>query len=148
MKTSSRLIPVLDKARENEQAAAGVLADAATRQEGAGQKLAELEAYRNEYAEGLRYKTDAGLNALQMRDYQAFLGRLDEAIRQQRQILEGLQAEAEQARQGWLQEKRHLSALVKLNDKHRQREYADDERREQAETNEHALRRWQRAPGG
>ena len=147
MKPSTRLRPVIDQAREREQAAARLLAEVLTRLGQATDKLTELENYRNEYVEGLHYKTQSGLNALQMKDYQVFLGRLDMAIRQQQQVLAGLEQEAGHARENWLSEKQRLGALDKLSDRHRQQELVDSERREQAETNEHALRRWRRAPG-
>lgn len=147
MKPSKRLRPIIDKARESEQNAARALAEATDRLDGARKKLAELEMYRQEYIDGLHYKTSAGLNAMQMKDYQAFLGRLDEAIGQQQQVQAGLEREADQARAGWMQEKQRLGALDKLNDRHVGRERANDERIEQAESNEHALRRWRRVPG-
>jgi flagellar FliJ protein len=147
MKSSQRLDPIIDKARKNEEVAARALAEARNRHEGAQQKLAELETYRTEYVEGLHYKSRAGLNAMQMKDYQAFLGRLDEAIRQQQQVLASFEQEAAQVRERWLQEKQRLSALGKLGDRHRQRERLDSDRLEQLETNEHALQRWRRVPG-
>jgi len=147
MKPSKRLRPIVDMARESEQLAARGLTEARNSVTAAEQKLAELEAYRNEYIEGLQYKTDAGLNALQMKDYQVFLGRLDAAIRQQQQVLAGLKAEAGHARQGWLQEKQRLSALDKLSDRHINRERLASERIEQAESNEHAMRQWRRVNG-
>ena len=147
MKSSTRLRPVIEQAREREQAAARLLAEALGHLDHAVAKLAELEAYRKEYIEGLHYKTQAGLNALQMQDYHVFLGRLDSAIRQQQQVLEGLEQQAGQARQKWLREKQRLGALDKLSDRHRQQEQVEHERREQAEANEHALRQWRRAPG-
>jgi flagellar FliJ protein len=147
MKSSQRLGPVIDKARKSEEVVARELAETGNRQEGAQQKLAELEAYRTEYVEGLRYKSRAGLNAMQMKDYQAFLCRLDEAIRQQQQVLASLEQEVAQVRERWMQAKQRLSALGKLGDRHRHREQVDSDRLEQLETNEHALRRWRRVPG-
>jgi len=87
MKPSRRLGPVIDKARESEQAAARALGEAHTRVDGAAQKLAELETYRSEYIEGLQHKTRNGLNAMQMKDYRVFLGRLDEARRAKEPLL-------------------------------------------------------------
>ena len=147
MKSSQRLEPITDKARKSEELAARALAEARNRQEGAQQKLAELETYRTEYVEGLHYKSQSGLNAMQMKDYQAFLGRLDKAIRQQRQVLARFEQEAAQVRERWMQAKQRLSALGKLGDRQRQREQINTDRLEQLETNEHALRRWRRAPG-
>lgn len=147
MKSSTRLGPILELARESEQSAARALATARERAVAAAEKLKELETYRDEYAEGLRYKTEAGLNAMQMQDYQAFLARLDAAIRQQQQIVAGLEGDTSHARQVWQDEKQRLSALDKLSDRHLRREQADSDRREQAECNEHALRHWRRTPG-
>ena len=147
MKSSTRLRPVIDQARESEQAAARLLAEVLGRLDQATEKLVELENYRNEYLQGLHYKTQAGLNSLQMQDYQVFLGRLDTAIRQQQQVQLGLEQEAGDARQNWLREKQRLGALDKLSDRHRQQEQAEHERHEQTEANEHALRHWRRISG-
>ena len=147
MKSSTRLGPVLEHAREKEQSAARELATVRERTIAAAGKLKELETYRDEYAEGLRNKTEDGLNAMQMRDYQAFLARLDAAIRLQQRVVAGLEDDAGRAQQAWQEEKQRLSALDKLSDRHLRREQADSERREQAESNEHALRHWRRSPG-
>lgn len=145
MKPSTRLRPVVAMARESEQTAARALAEASSRVAAAEQKLLELAAYRDEYLDGLRYKTQAGLGAMQMQDYQVFLGRLDEAIHQQRLVLDSLQVDADHARATWMQEKQRLGALDKLTDRHLRKEQEDCDRHEQAETNEHALRNWRRA---
>lgn len=146
-KQSKRLRPVVKKARDNEQAAARALVEARSCVASAERKLAELEAYRDEYLEGLRYKTRTGLNALQMKDYRVFLGRLDEAIQQQHQVLAGLAHAVGEAQQVWLVSKQRLSALDKLADRHLRQEQLDADRREQAESNEQALRNWRRVPG-
>ena len=147
MKQSERLRPVVEMARESEQAAARELAEARSGVASAEQKLAELEAYRDEYLEGLRYKTRTGLNAMQMKDYRVFLGRLDDAIQQQVKVLAGQVAAAGEVLQAWQGEKQRFDALDKLADRHLCRDHMDSDRREQAESNEQALRNWRRVPG-
>ena len=144
---SERLRPVVKMARESEQTAARELGEARSCVASAEQKLAELEAYRDEYLEGLRYKTQTGLNAMQMKDYRVFLGRLNEAIQQQGMVLAGLAGTAGVAQQTWQSEKQRLDALDKLTDRQLRQERVDTDRREQAESNEQALRNWRRVPG-
>lgn len=146
MKQLKRLGPVIKMARDSEQVATRELASARSCVAKAEQKIAELRAYREEYLEGMHYKTQTGLNAMQMKDYRVFLGRLDAAIRQQAEILRGLISDAGKAEQTWLAEKQRLAALDKLADRHMRREQQDSNCREQAESNEHALRNWRRAP--
>jgi flagellar FliJ protein len=61
----------------------------------ANNRLQELLSYREEYQRGYRERVGVGLGALRMRDYQAFLARLDQAICQQQDILVHTRAEME-----------------------------------------------------
>ena len=50
-------------------------------------KLDELEAYRAAYVRDFTRRAEAGMNGAGAREYQVFLSRLDEALRQQAQLL-------------------------------------------------------------
>ena len=52
------------------------------------EKLAALERYRKEYEDGFAARAGAGLGVAAMRDFQAFLARLGDALEQQRQVVE------------------------------------------------------------
>jgi len=147
MKNTRRLQPVIKMAQEKEQVAARELAAALSALAAAEEKLAELVSYREEYHQGLQFKSRNGLHAMQMKDFQVFLGRLDAAIQQQQQVLVELQAGIEKSRQTWQQKKRRLSALDKLTLRQQRQEQQDEARREQGESNEHALRGWRQEVG-
>ena len=49
------------------------------------ERLGELERYRHEYAAG--HRTGDEVSAVRWADFQAFLGRLDEAVKTQRQVI-------------------------------------------------------------
>src|SRR6185312_14056214 len=61
-------------------------------------KLAELEKYRAGYLRDFSSKAGGGMSAASARDYQVFLARLDEALRQQAQIV--ARAKAQRAGSG------------------------------------------------
>lgn len=61
----------------------------------ANTRLQELLTYREEYMRGYLGRVGAGIGASRMRDYQAFLARLDQAICQQQDILVQARAEME-----------------------------------------------------
>jgi flagellar FliJ protein len=134
--------PALDIARERLHTAALKLADVQFRHEQKRQKLRELEGYRDEYMQGLLRKSRDGLGVSQMKDYNLFLGRLNQAIRQQSHMLEGVRLEMEQCLQQWRQEQVRANALDKVVERKVQAERREADRQEQLECNEHARRRW------
>jgi flagellar FliJ protein len=142
MKPSQRIQPALDLAQEHLRTAALKLADVQTRYAQKMQKLRELESYRDEYSQGLLRKGRDGMHVVQMQDYNRFLDRLNQAIRQQRQHIEGMRSEMEQCAQQWRQEQVRVNALDKVVERKVQAERCEVDRQEQRECNEHAQRRW------
>jgi flagellar FliJ protein len=64
-------------------------------------KLAELEQYRAGYLRDFSSKAGGGLSAASARDYQVFLARLDEALKQQAQIVARAKAQRDIERRNW-----------------------------------------------
>src|SRR5688572_22044215 len=64
-------------------------------------KLAELESYQAGYARDFVSRAGAGIGAVGLRDYQTFLARLTEAVRQQTQLLTRARAERDAERLNW-----------------------------------------------
>jgi len=64
-------------------------------------KLAELEKYRAGYLRDFSSKAAGGMSAASARDYQVFLARLDEALRQQAQIVARAKAQRDIERRNW-----------------------------------------------
>ena len=70
-------------------------------------QLSELESYRRSYREELSRRS-AGAGAEELQELQAFLARLDQAVRQQTDALTRARAESEAERRFWSD--RHWSA--------------------------------------
>ena len=64
-------------------------------------RLAELQRYRDDYLTSLGQRAAGGMDAIALRDYQAFLARIGEAIRQQVQLVSRADLECEYERNRW-----------------------------------------------
>lgn len=142
MRPSQRMQPALELARERLRTAALKLADVQFRFDQKQQKLRELESYRDEYMQGLLRKSRDGLHVVQMKDYNLFLDRLNQAISQQHRMLEGVRMEMEQCARQWREEQIRVNALDKVIERKVHVERREAERQEQLECNEHARLRW------
>jgi flagellar FliJ protein len=138
---------VADSAREIMQEAAARLAAARNRLEQKQQKLRELEHYRDEYLQALLHKSRQGMNVVQIRDYNTFLERLNEAIRQQHDIIDSLRREVERCLQQWRAAQTRCSTLDQVVAGKRQAERQTEARALQKEENEFATRSWRRGAG-
>jgi flagellar FliJ protein len=124
---------VAQRKRLDERVAAAQL-----RAQEAAQRLAELRRYRDEYASGFEGRAAAGIGGAGLRDYQAFLARLDEAVRQQQQIWMRAEAELEFERQRWRDAAVQVRAVEAVGERWRADENREAARREQGESDEHA----------
>lgn len=68
-----------------EQASARDLSASASSHRSNTEQLDQLLQYREEYEATLRVKYERGVSAAEMQDYRAFLGKLDQAIEEQRE---------------------------------------------------------------
>src|SRR5690606_29676231 len=74
-------------------------------------KLAELERYKAEYEQGFAQRAERGIGATELRDYQAFLAKLAEAIKQQQGLVNRARAEHEAERLKWQEALKRSKAL-------------------------------------
>jgi flagellar FliJ protein len=74
-------------------------------------KLQELTRYRGEYEQQLTIRAGSGIGVTELRDYQAFLARLTEAMRQQLSVVHRLRADCEAERLRWQDAARRAKAL-------------------------------------
>jgi len=138
---STRMEPVRRVADQRAQAAAKRLAERREALEQERERLEQLRAFRREYEQKLAFAGQNGIDAYRLRDYNAFLGRIDQAIAQQREQLGKIEAEAEQLREHWLAEWGNAKALEQLVERYRARERRDAEAREQRQNDEIASQR-------
>jgi flagellar protein FliJ len=114
---------------------------AAQRSLGAAEtRLQELQRYHADYLNGFQRSAKAGGNALALRDFQQFLGRLEEAIRQQEQIV----AQARQSVVGsttqWQSAARRVKAVDSVVGKWQGEERRRENQLEQKDIDERAQR--------
>jgi flagellar FliJ protein len=99
----------------------------------------ELHRYRDEYANGFTARAAAGLGGAGLRDYQAFLARLDEAVRQQGQLAARAAAELDFERERWRDAAVQIKAVEAVGTRWKAEEQGAEQRREQRDTDERAL---------
>jgi flagellar protein FliJ len=104
-------------------------------------KLHELERYRGEYEKQFSQRAGRGIGVADLRDYQAFLARLSEAIRQQQAVAKRAQAERDAERQRWQEAAKRAKALGFVVERWQNEERHALERREQRESDERAQRK-------
>ena len=137
---TQRLEPVGQLARSNERDCARRLAGAQGRVADAERRCAELERYRAEYHEAFRARAQSGLQAKGLREYQTFIARLDDALRQQRQLVLQLRGEQQREHQHWQDAAVRSSAVGKVIENARREERQVEDRRLQREQDERAQR--------
>lgn len=141
MTRSKRMQPVQSVAQRREQVAIQKLGQSQQYLDAQRAKLEELREYRNQYARQFEDSGGAGLGALRMRDYRIFLGRLNEAIRQQEAIVIQCDAQHRQTREQWIATRSHSQAINKVVDGFVRQERKQQDKLEQREQDERSQRR-------
>lgn len=124
--------------------------DEATRQLGkliageqeASQRLDLLVQYRDEYQTKFLAAASNGLGPDAWRNYQHFLGRLDQAIDQARSMVALSKQRTAAGQQNWLVKRGKVQAFDTLAQRHKTRLAYTEARQEQKLSDEHAARRF------
>lgn len=141
MKRAARLEPVQRVVDETERKFAEHLA-AGERQVAACQKkLDELESYRRDYSQGFATRAGGGMGARELHDYQAFMTRLQEAIRQQAAIVDKAVQDRDLQLKRWQEAAQRSKAIGHVIENWHSEERRSTERREQRESDERGQRR-------
>jgi flagellar FliJ protein len=143
-KRTKRLEPVDQLARHTERECARRLAGAQQRLVDAERRLSELERYREEYRRALRTRASSGLQAKGLREFQTFIARLDDAIAQQRALLQHLHAEYAREQHQWRGAAVRSSAVGKVIENAEREERRIEDRHAQRELDERAQRQGER----
>ena len=134
MKRSRRLGPVARVARQNERNAARQLGDSLHNAEQQQKQLNDLIDYRDQYVADFKTAGKQGLTAIQLRDYQLFLSRLDAAIMQQQQKLAASHQDCKQSQAAWQHRHGHSKMIDKVVENRKmaeKRKLNEQEQREQ-----------------
>ena len=141
MTRAKRMKPVQNLFDDTERRLASALATIERKVAEAETKLQELERYRGDYDKQFAQRAGRGIGATDLRDYQAFLARLSEAIRQQQAVVKRAQSERDAERQRWQEAAKRAKALGHVVEQWQTEERRASDRREQRETDERAQRR-------
>lgn len=133
---------LLDHARHRLEAAERLLRILGQKEEAARQRLEELRGYKQDYQSRLTGEAGArGMEIHLLRDYHAFLGKLDNAIAHQEKEAAQARAHWQNAHDNWLALRQKVKAYEALAARHHNQERRREEKRDQRLTDEQAARK-------
>jgi flagellar FliJ protein len=138
---SDRLKPIRQVAQVRERDAARAFGDAQRRLQEEEQRLTELEAYRNEYLQRFRALQQQGITVAQLLEYQAFLGKLEAAVRHQEEVVQQRRGDSERRMAAWSERRTHTRAMDRAVENLTQAEVKAGEQRDQKAQDERNQRR-------
>jgi flagellar FliJ protein len=136
LKTAQRLFG------DDERRKAQTLADSERQVNESEAKLAELKSYRADYVRDFANRAGGGMSAASARGYQTFIARLDEALREQTELVTRAHAQRAEQLTKWRGAARRSAAVERVVQSTRTEEQRLVERREQVDSDERAQRRW------
>jgi|SRR5579863_1483498 len=142
MKRAQRLQIVQHVVDDLERRRAEALAVSERRLREQEAKLSELESYHAGYLRDFNERAFTGLNSVLARDYQAFLARLDEALRQQSQAVTRARVQRDGELRTWQGAAQRAEGVGQMVKRFQTEEERALERREQHESDERSQRAW------
>jgi flagellar FliJ protein len=136
------LQPLLDLSNLRLDEAARQLGKLIAGEQEASQRLELLTQYRDEYQTRFVAAAGNGLGPDAWRNYQHFLGRLDEAIEQARALVTSSQQRTAMGQRNWLDKRGKVKAFDTLAQRHQARVTYAEARQEQKLSDEHTSRRY------
>ena len=131
---------LIEVAQADSDEALRLLADSIHQSASAQERLDLLVKYREEYFARFRESIKTGIHATEWRNFQSFIGKLDRAIGQQKDVLERARARVVEEQQGVLRERRRLDSYDTLRDRALATEQVEEARRSQRASDEFAAR--------
>jgi len=104
-------------------------------------KLTELESYYAAYTRQFNERAEAGIGGAGLRDYQAFLARLAEAVRQQTTLVMRARSERDAERLSWQNAAQRAEVVGRLVNRWKNEEQRLGDLSEQRESDDRAQRR-------
>lgn len=141
MSRLERLQPVQNVVDERERQRAEHLAAGEHRVTECEARLLELTKYEADYRENYRQRVSSGMSSVELRDYQAFLARLAEAVRQQTQLVASAKLDRDGRRAQWQEAACRAKAVDHVVETWRAEERRVSDRREQRDSDDRAQRK-------
>ncbi len=110
------------------------------RENAAQDKLAMLQQYRNDYQTRLQESIKNGMEPLQLRNFQQFINKLDDAIAKQQQALQQIQLSVQRGRNEFESTQRKLKSYVTLHERYQEEKKLLEAKAEQHLLDEHTGR--------
>lgn len=104
-------------------------------------RLEMLQQYRQEYADKLYGNAQQGVSQQEWRNFQEFLGRLDEAIDVQTRAVQDSVQRTANGQNYWLEQRNRLKAIDTLSERHQSTERYLANRQEQKQSDEFSARK-------
>jgi flagellar FliJ protein len=140
MTRAERMQPVQRVIDADERQRAEKLAGCEKRVAQSEHKLKELEQYRADYQRAYTDRVTGGISSGGLRDYQLFLARLAEAIRQQTQAVAATHSDRDQELKRWQDAAKRAKAIDHVVENWQAQDRRDADRREQRDSDERAQR--------
>lgn len=132
---------LLDHARHRRDAAERLLLLIKRREDAAKLKREELERYRSEYLARLAGSSRGGIDIQMLQDFHVFLGKLEQAIRNQTGEVERLHERWQAAHDSWLALRQKVQSFEVLETRYHKAEVSRQDRREQRQSDELSSRK-------
>jgi flagellar FliJ protein len=140
MSRADRMQPVQRLYGEHERERARELGTAQRELAEAERRLEELRVYRSEYLGAFRKRAEQGASIRALRDFQAFLARLELALQQQEQLVAQAREQAAGSRLNWQGAAQQVKVVGSVLERWRQADALAGTRQDQKELDERALR--------
>ena len=140
MANLSALETLIDLALRESDAAARRLGAALKAVEEGEQKLQMLLGYRDDYANKLDAAQMAGITPFAYHNFVAFLGKLENAINGQREVIKHAQYKADTERKAWQESERKRLSYRTLTERAAAQALALENKRDQKMMDDHAAR--------
>ena len=136
------LQPLLELMQSRTDEATRRLGQLIAAEQSARSRLQMLEQYRAEYADRLRETIAQGMTRQVLANYQDFLARIDDAIRQQTFAVQQSAANTSHGQQNWKEQNTRLKAIDTLSARHDVKERQREEKNEQKLLDEFSARKF------
>jgi len=136
------LQPLLDVMQTRTDEATRKLGKLIAAEQSQRSRLQMLEQYREEYAQRLREATMQGVTRFVLLNYQDFLARIDEAIKQQRIAVENSERSTKAGQDHWQAQNKQLKAIDTLSQRHDARERYRENKQDQKLQDEFSSRKY------
>src|SRR5438067_1700095 len=140
MATASALDTLIDLAQRESDACAKRLGAALKAVDEGEQKLQMLLGYRDDYANRLDAAQMAGITPFAYQNFVAFLGKLEQAIDGQREVLKHARVKADMEKKVWQESERKRLSYRTLNERAAAEALAIENKRDQKMMDDHAAR--------